>query len=247
MSKIFITGDTHCDMDINKLNTTNFPEQKSLTKDDYVIICGDFGGVWYGDKKSPKEVLDKYEIPKQLLKEWGKDNYILNWHNDKNYTTLFIDGNHENHKLLNCYPVEEWNGGFVHRIRPNVIHLMRGQIYTINNKKFFVMGGASSHDKEYRKTDISWWEEELPTMKEFDLALANLDKHNWQVDYVLTHDCGDNIQYRIAPYFQHDILSNFLFTIDKDLTFEKWFFGHYHIDREIDDKHIALYQNIIEL
>ena len=45
---IYITGDTHIPIDIKKLNTKNFSEQKTLTKEDYVIICGDFGGVWNG-------------------------------------------------------------------------------------------------------------------------------------------------------------------------------------------------------
>ena len=48
---IFVTGDTHIPIDITKLNRYNFPEQKELTKDDFLIICGDFGGVWNGDKE----------------------------------------------------------------------------------------------------------------------------------------------------------------------------------------------------
>ena len=50
MTRIFITGDTHGDYDWHKLNTKFFPEQKEFTKDDYVIITGDFGGVWGQDK-----------------------------------------------------------------------------------------------------------------------------------------------------------------------------------------------------
>lgn len=49
MSRIFITGDTHGSYDIQKLARKNFPEGKTLTKDDYVIICGDFGCVWGGE------------------------------------------------------------------------------------------------------------------------------------------------------------------------------------------------------
>ena len=41
---IYITGDCHSNFE--RFNTRNFPEQKEMTKDDYVIICGDFGGVW---------------------------------------------------------------------------------------------------------------------------------------------------------------------------------------------------------
>lgn len=43
---IYVTGDTHANIDINKLSTKKFPQQKTLTKKDYVIVCGDFGLVW---------------------------------------------------------------------------------------------------------------------------------------------------------------------------------------------------------
>ncbi|MBR1854730.1 MAG: hypothetical protein IJ794_16560 [Lachnospiraceae bacterium] len=46
MNRIFVTGDTHGDMDIRKLNQRNFPAQRELTKEDYLIIAGDFGNVW---------------------------------------------------------------------------------------------------------------------------------------------------------------------------------------------------------
>ena len=42
---IYITGDTHAEFK-HRFNMENFSEQKEMTKDDYVIICGDFGGVW---------------------------------------------------------------------------------------------------------------------------------------------------------------------------------------------------------
>ena len=34
----------------------------------------------------------------------------------------------------------------MHKIRDSVIHLMRGEIYDIDDKKFFTFGGARSHD-----------------------------------------------------------------------------------------------------
>ena len=48
--------------------------------------------------------------------------------------------------LLAKLSVEKWHGGNIQRIRPSVIHLMRGQVYDIKGKKFFAMSGASSHD-----------------------------------------------------------------------------------------------------
>ena len=38
---IYITGDCH--RNFERFNTRNFPEQKEMSKEDYVIICGDFG------------------------------------------------------------------------------------------------------------------------------------------------------------------------------------------------------------
>lgn len=49
------------------------------------------------------------------------------------FTTLFVDGNHDCHPRLADYPVKEWNGGLVHEIRPHVLHLMRGQVFNIND------------------------------------------------------------------------------------------------------------------
>lgn len=49
---IHITGDIHGTTSVNKrLNRRNFPEQKHLTKEDYVIIAGDFGLIWDGSNE----------------------------------------------------------------------------------------------------------------------------------------------------------------------------------------------------
>ena len=70
-NKIFITGDTHGSINISKLNSKNFPEGNNLTKNDYVIICGDFGLVWNNN---------------------GEDHLWRRWLDDKPWTTLFVDG-----------------------------------------------------------------------------------------------------------------------------------------------------------
>ena len=68
------------------------------------------------------------------------------------YTILFVDGNHENFdRLLSEFPIEDWNGGKVHKIRPNIIHLMRGHVFEIEGKRIFAMGGGYSVDKYMRR------------------------------------------------------------------------------------------------
>ena len=99
---IYLTGDCHSDF--NRFNTDKFLIQNEMTKNDYIIICGDFGGVWNFEEESARE------------KE------ILDWLENKNFTTLFVDGNHENFTRLYNYPVEEWHGGKVHKIRDSVLY-----------------------------------------------------------------------------------------------------------------------------
>lgn len=120
---VWITGDCHGDF--HRFTLEGFPQQKGMGRDDYMIICGDHGGVWAGERA---------------------DGYKLDWLENRPFTTLFVDGNHENFDLLNAYPEKEWHGGRVHEIRPHVLHLMRGQIFDIGGSTWFAMGGAASHD-----------------------------------------------------------------------------------------------------
>lgn len=222
---IFVTGDVHCPHDIKKLNMKSWPEQKALTRNDYLIVCGDMGIVWEGNDR--------------------EDRYWQEWFEDKPYTTLFVDGNHENHVKLNSYLVEEWKGGKVHKIRPHVYHLMRGQVYDIDGLKVFAMGGAASHDKEYRTEGRDWWPEEMPSNTDYCEAIENLEQNNWRVDIVVSHCTADSIQKELAYWYEHDKLTNFFEAVVKSqVEYDHWYFGHYHDDINVDEKHHCVYHEI---
>ena len=161
---IYATGDCHGNF--RRFQPEYFPEQAGMTKNDMVIIAGDFGGVWFGD---------------------SRDDETLDWLERLPFTLAFVCGNHENYDALERYPVAEWHGGKVHRVRPHVLHLMRGQIFELESYRFFTMGGAKSHDTNHRINHISWWRQELPSDEEYIEALQNLERYNWQVDYIITH------------------------------------------------------------
>ena len=246
---IYMTGDTHGEF--TRFKKDIFYEQAELTKDDYVIICGDFGGVWDG---SPT------------------DRYWLNWLEEKPFTALFVSGNHENFDLLSEYAVEDWHGGKVQRIQPSVIHLMRGQVYEIEGKTFFTMGGGSSHDVAdgilepddplfkqkrksldahralYRVNHQSWWKEELPSNEEYETAKANLDRYNWQVDYIISHCCPTSIQDALSGgAYQADRLTAFFQEVSQRCQFNCWFCGHYHLNALLEQRYVLLYEQIIQL
>ena len=46
---IYVTGDTRGNF--RCFQPEYFPEQTGMTKNDVVIIAGDFGGVWFGDSR----------------------------------------------------------------------------------------------------------------------------------------------------------------------------------------------------
>ena len=162
------------------------------------------------------------------------------------YTICFCDGNHENFPAIYSYPTEIWNGGRVHRIRKNIIHLMRGQVFDIEGKKFFTMGGAYSIDKYMRLENVSWWKEELPTNSEYREATSSLKECENHVDYIITHTAPTEIIRRMgySPDAHDAELCGFLEWVMHEVKFEKWFFGHWHIDNAIYDKFRAIHFDV---
>ena len=247
-----MTGDCH--QDFRRFNARNFPEQREMTKEDYVIICGDFGGVWNKGGES------------------GEEKHLLDWLEGKPFTTLFVDGNHENFDRLYACPEEEWHGGRVHKIRPSVVHLMRGQVFEIDWKRIFTFGGAASHDidggilepedpdfqkkkrrldrgwRPYRINHVSWWRQELPSQEEMEEGRRNLAAHGNTVDFIVTHCCASGTQALLGgAMYRPDIATAYLEEIRQNTRFKKWFFGHYHDNRNVNAEEILLYEQIIRI
>ena len=227
---IFITGDTHGHFDVEKIFSfyQNFNDKK-LTKDDYLIIAGDFGFIRDEQYDKDIEKLGEFDL-----------------------TFLFVDGNHENFDIINEMPVSEWHGGKVHRFSDNVIHLMRGQVFELDGNKVFTFGGAESVDKDGREEGISWWPTEVPTEAEFEEAKANLGRVGNTVDYIITHTINTSAlthkespmsMYRYEPTATTDMLEYFEHTV----TYKVWFFGHYHFDAPIAPNKVGLYNQIVQI
>lgn len=245
---IYITGDCHGDY--GRLSSKNFPEQKEMTKRDFVIICGDFG----------------YWLPSKSQDYW------LKWLTDKPFTTLFVDGNHEDFDDLEKLPVSCWNGGKIHEVTESVYHLMRGQIFNLDGCRIFTFGGAGSHDISggildplapdfekrrqklnkgnlpYRINHFSWWAREMPSQTEMEEGLKNLEQYQYKVDYVISHCCATSTQQLLSGgLFKSDILTDYLEVIRQKTDFKRWFFGHYHDNRQINEREILMYEQIIRI
>ncbi|MBE6957905.1 MAG: metallophosphoesterase [Ruminococcaceae bacterium] len=192
---IFLLADLH--------GNPNFPGwqtfQNRCTEEDAVILLGDIR-------------LNEPEIP-----------------NNEAYTAAIlssakpvwiVDGNHENFAFLNSCPEEDWNGGRVRRLAPNVLYLQRGYVYTVAGRKIFVFGGT----------------EPLITEKELERGFVNLLQHNFQVDYILTHDYYTRRNPEGGKPFEK--MMDF---IDEKVQFRQWYCGHHHLNQALDEKHTVVY------
>lgn len=229
---IYDTGDIHA-------NQYKWVEQihPTLSSRDILIANGDFGvGFWSG-------------------KYWSEETFY-DWISEQGYTVLFLDGNHEDFNKLNGYPVELWNGGKVHKIRHNLIHLMRGEVYCIEGKTIFTFGGGYSIDKYRRQENVSWWPQEMPSAEEYNNAEKNLQKVDYQVDYIITHTAPSESIYYLSAILSLGIkkdvieeqpLNTFLDHIQQRVTYKHWYFGHFHVDVEMWRNQTAMLSSIREL
>lgn len=251
---IYITGDYHGGIESAKLHPRLFPQGQALTRDDCVLVCGDFGMPWTGGTDETAQ---------------------LDWLEAQPWTTLFVDGNHECFPYLDDLPVQEWRGGRVQRLDcwPHLVHLMRGQVFELEGPggrpaRVFTMGGATSVDRAWRIPGASWFPEELPRPDEYAQARANLERCGWQVDYVVSHTCATSLLSRALypdagwQYPDADALTEFFEALEHGgadgggtdetdplpaLAYTRWYFGHFHRDRDIDGRHTVLYRRVLEL
>lgn len=230
---VFLTGDTHGRTDFGKVEQFARDAGRHLTRDDYLIILGDFGFLWHGPSNE-----DEVEA--------------LDWLEGQTFTTLFLDGNHENFDLIDALPVTERFGGRVQDVRPHVTHLMRGERYEIGGHSFFVVGGGHSIDRKWRTPHVTWWEQEVPDDEE-RARIAAAARGVGHVDFVLTHvpPTGQYQRYRArwsGFWGPSDEYTDWLEeNVEDVVSYDRWFFGHLHFDTPLDEPHTCLFNEVFDL
>ncbi|MCH5191650.1 MAG: metallophosphoesterase [Oscillospiraceae bacterium] len=221
---IYVTGDTHGDR--KRLSRMAL---RKLKEGDTLIICGDFGFMWSGNRSEQR-----------FLRALGK----------RKYNICFIDGTHENFDLLNDYEISQWNGGKVHKIYGNLYHLLRGQIFEIEGKKIFTMGGGESSDIDIRRDVNAWSKGEIPTQEELLEGAENLEIAGYDMDIIVTHEPplkvksflnlnDDNLMLRVTA------LNAYFEELSGNCRFKKWYFGSIHTDKYISETHRAVFRDIV--
>ncbi|MDR1754619.1 MAG: metallophosphoesterase [Eubacterium sp.] len=211
---IYVIADTHGDID--RLKGLKI----RLKKNDFLIICGDFGFIWNGDKKEEK-----------LIKKIGKCRCPI----------LFVDGVHENFKLLKKYPLQEWNGGKTRVISGNLRYLERGQVFDLGGETVFALGGGWSGEDD-ALTDEENRSFAIPNDDDRNEALSNLKKHDNKVSFIISFEAPSKITEFLElsePDRKH--AGTLLDEIDGKADFKRWFFGRHHLNKIITAKYFAVY------
>ena len=190
------------------------------------IILGDGGFLWPGNKAG-----DRANYRELALRP---------------FPVLCVIWNHE--PVLGMPDLPEIDIGIgekvilVNRERPFVAYLKRGKIYTIESRRFLVLGGALSIDKERRLPNISWWENEYWTEDEKKSVFSLLEKQN-SVDYVLSHTGPSRINETVFTFLRNSHLPKFFDEvgalnerIDGIISCREWFCGHWHRDEYYYDR-----------
>lgn len=211
---IYITGDTH--REFSRLNYI-----KNIKENDMLIVLGDTGINYCLDNEdiSYKEYLKKFKIK-----------------------IFCVRGNHEERpENIDSYKeVNMFDGKvYIEKNYPNLIFAKDGEIYNIDGKSFLVIGGAYSIDKNYRLLyGYKWFKDEQLTEIEMKNILEKIKGKHF--DIVLTHTCP--YKYEPTETFLNDIdqtkvdktMEHFLDKVEESISYNKWYCGHYHIEKKID-------------
>lgn len=221
----FVTGDIHGDI----TSVIRFIEKYDLTKDDNIIVLGDFGIFWRADMQDAQFKIEQYER--------SCNGVHLYW----------IDGNHENFNIINS-----WNcKGVIYNNSEHIHYCPRGSVLNINGKKALCIGGADSVDKFWRRENIEWWADEAISDEDVDRVAPDY------YDYVFTHCCPyDEVQQSKCWLFTLSNISesNAIHYSEKQLQkmfnkidFGHHYYAHYHVNKQTSEKHTCLYEDFIEL
>ena len=230
MGKFYITGDTHGNF--NRIDY--FCQRFETSKEDILCILGDAGINYYLNKKD-------YML-KQVLQ-------------DMPITFFCIHGNHEERPFnISTYITKKWNEGTVYYEEefPNILFAKDGEIYNINGKSILVIGGAYSVDKEYRLLKgWSWFKDEQPNKEIVKYIEKQITKQR-HFDIVLTHTCPIKTEPRhmFLPFIDQSKVDKttelLLQRIADWITFDNWYFGHFHGHWD-NGKYHMLFEDYVEV
>ena len=238
--RLFVRGDSHGNFDF----LPYFCEEYNTDKEDFLIVLGDAGILYFGEDNKHERALKNY-IGQHPI------------------TIVCVRGNHEerpgdrnNMCALTYLERPNLSGPFKWEAEfPNILYTIDGKEYHFGDKTALVIGGAYSVDKWYRlRVGYNWFENEELTDEEMDNIIFNIRGKSY--DFVLTHTCP--YEWMPTDLFLSSVDQNtisnrterFLSEVKRNCNWGSWWFGHFHanrVDMRGDGRVNMLYDDIVEL
>lgn len=212
---VYITGDCHGDF--RKFSTDSFPEQKGLSRDDFVIVCGDFG-LWH-------DIIDFHGGKVHKIRE--NVYHLMRGHVFELCGKKFF----------------AFGGASSHDIQDGILepdeYPDKKSLYRDFNKR-------TQRGEMLRINHSSWWKEELPSEQEMEFGLKTLDDNSNKVDFIVTHCCPQQVASMLSGgFYEADSITRYFNVVAETVEFSRWFFGHYHGNEAAMSKFILLYEQIV--
>lgn len=232
VNRVFMHGDCHADFRWLKY----FCEEEKTTKDDLMIILGDSGINYWASTRD------------YVLKEYLAELPI---------TLLCVHGNHEERpfNIFSYHEMEMFEGVvYVEDDFPNILFAKDGENYQIKNHRYLILGGAYSIDKQYRLAfGHRWYASEQPSEEIKDYVAKQIVKYNKEFDIVLSHTAPrefEPVEMFLPGVDQSEVdksTEEWLDEIREMISYNKWYFGHYHGDSVRTNKVTMLFHKTIEI
>ena len=88
----------------------------------------------------------------------------------------------------------------------------------------------------------------MPSEEEMNEGRNNLQMHDNEVDFIVTHCAASStVVFLSQGMYNPDLLTDYLEEIRQNVKFKKWFFGHYHDNRNVNKEEILLWEQIIRI
>lgn len=225
MDKRYLCGDIHGHT--HPVENIWRRHEKQADSSDVLILLGDVGANYYLNGRDFKF--------KKKLGRYG-------------FTYFCIRGNHEE-RPENCAAAhpDDWhqekffgNTVWVEDKYPYIKYALdQPAEYKIDDKSVLVIPGAYSVDKEYRlQRGWIWFKDEQLSYNE---RVESYNLLNKTYNYVFSHTCPTSWMPYIRDLFLNQLnqgkidktMENYLQYVASNIHWDRWYFGHYHDDRDI--------------
>lgn len=172
--------------------------------------------------------------------------------NNQGYHIYCVRGNHEErpenlgYKL--DYDFDVFGMVYYDPDFDNIRYFVDSGEYQIGKYSVLVIGGAYSIDKDYRlAVGWNWFEEEQLNEEERDQILSKVKGK--QYNTVLSHTCPESFKYCATKgnliFGIDNTMELFLENIKENISYDRWYFGHFHEDLKCEDNAYCLFEYIL--